>query len=62
MGLAEMMAQVYPERVRIGEEQRKLALERYSIERWGRAWGQALDRVGKAKEGAAKVEGNGETA
>ena len=62
MGLAEVMAQVYPERARIGEEQRKLALERYSMERWRRAWGLALDRAGRAKEGAAKGEGNGEAA
>jgi hypothetical protein len=56
------MAQVYPERARIGEEQRKLALERYSMERWRRAWGLALDRSGRAREGVVKGEGNGEAA
>jgi DNA-directed RNA polymerase subunit H (RpoH/RPB5) len=43
------MRQVYPERVRIGEEQKKKVLEGYSIERWQRSWGKAVDSVGRGR-------------
>jgi len=50
VGLAEVMGEVYPDRRRIGEEQRRQVVEQYSIEKWRRAWQEALDRVARVGE------------
>jgi glycosyltransferase involved in cell wall biosynthesis len=44
--LAETMESVWPERAKIGEDQRARLLAHYSIERWRRSWGDALGDVG----------------
>jgi len=44
--LAEVMETVYPDRKRIGEEQREVALAVYSIARWSRSWRDALRSAG----------------
>jgi glycosyltransferase involved in cell wall biosynthesis len=46
VGLAEVMRQVYPDRARIGEEQREKVLSGYTIEKWRKAWETALSTVG----------------
>jgi hypothetical protein len=40
------MRDVYPDRVRVGEEQRKAVLARYSTQVWKRAWQKASASVG----------------
>jgi glycosyltransferase involved in cell wall biosynthesis len=49
-GLAEVMLRVYPERDRVGEEQRRQVLAEYSLDRWRECWHQALAGVGLALE------------
>jgi glycosyltransferase involved in cell wall biosynthesis len=49
VGLAEVMREMYPKRQRLGEEQQRLVLARYSLEHWWRAWQAALDRVAKGE-------------
>ena len=44
--LAEVMEDVYPDRKRVGEEQRDIALAVYPIERWRDSWREALQSVG----------------
>jgi glycosyltransferase involved in cell wall biosynthesis len=44
--LAEVMGQVYLRRLATGGEQRRIVLEQYSLERWGRSWRAALESVG----------------
>ena len=48
VGLAEVMREMYPKRQRLGEEQQRLVLARYSLEHWWRAWQAALDEVARA--------------
>jgi len=45
-GLVEVMREVYPDRVRVGEEQRKAVLARYSIQVWRRGWQHASASAG----------------
>ncbi len=45
-GLVEVMREVYPDRVRVGEEQRKAVLARYSIQVWRRGWQEASASAG----------------
>jgi glycosyltransferase involved in cell wall biosynthesis len=44
--LVETMESVWPDRVKIGEEQRARAATHYSIEKWRRSWGDALKDIG----------------
>ena len=44
--LAETMESVWPDRAKIGEDQRARLLARYSIEKWRRSWTDALGDVG----------------
>ena len=42
VGLAEVMREVYPDRARVGEEQRACVLSTYSLEPWRQAWQATL--------------------
>jgi glycosyltransferase involved in cell wall biosynthesis len=44
--LAEVMEDVYPDRKRVGEEQREITLAVYPLERWRESWTQSLHTVG----------------
>jgi glycosyltransferase involved in cell wall biosynthesis len=52
--LVETMEAVYPNRRKVGEEQREIVSGVYSIDRWRAAWGQAL--AGCGLEMAREVE------
>lgn len=40
--LASVMLQVYPDRARVGDQQRREVLAHYTIQRWREAWARAL--------------------
>ena len=44
--LAEVMEDVYPDRKRVGEEQREIALAVYPLARWRHSWRRALHAAG----------------
>jgi glycosyltransferase involved in cell wall biosynthesis len=47
VGLAEVMRKLYPDRARVGEEQRREVLAKYTLDQWREAWQHALDRVAR---------------
>jgi glycosyltransferase involved in cell wall biosynthesis len=57
-GLVETMEAVYPNRKQVGEEQREIVSEVYSIERWRAAWRGALAACG-VREGPEQDPASG---